>query len=247
MKKLSVLLLSVWFVAGCTGGVPEEGGAIDAPVEEEGKILSPFSMAGNVWALEGIYNLETGDTTTLDTGSDGERYALVFDTNTTATGKGINSHISFRTASPFFTITGVSEENEEAKWFTQIASGISRCEYDDIGGRLKFYSNDSQSCLVYKLAAVRNMTGYICYFREKKWGIYPGASVEGAVLNDGGFYFFPSEDLPDHLKTNGAKVEFSGNNLTLTETFQAGDDVYRAAAYEIYYYITLSSLKLIEP
>ncbi|MDR1343969.1 MAG: hypothetical protein LBJ39_01320 [Tannerellaceae bacterium] len=263
MKHLLILL--TFFLAGCAGDppvenqpvevppteVPPENPPVENPTAENPSVYTRephavYAITGRVWELEGIYNLLTNEMTTIDTGNDGEHYSIVFDTDSTAKGKVINSEIEVKLSAPFFTFYGEDEATEDAKLFTKIASTISGCEYIERDGLLKFYSEENNTCLVYKCTGVMGMKGRIVYFEDaNKWGIRPVGNIVGIILYDFDDTFFPVEDIPDNFKTQGARVEISGNNAVKMEYLEVGNDLYMGAI-GIFYHITLTDLKLIE-
>jgi hypothetical protein len=261
MKQLLILL--TLFVTGCTSDPPVENPPVeDPPVEapldplvEDPPAEYPsvymrgphavYAITGRLWELEGFYNLLTDEMTTIDTGNDGEHYSLVFDTDSTANGKVINSEVAVRLSVPFFTFYGEDEVTEDAKLFTKIASAILGCKYIERDGLLKFYSEENNTFLVYKCTGVRGMTGRIVYFENaNKWGIRPDGNIVGVVLNDFDDTFFPVEDIPDNFKIPGTRVEISGNNAVKMESLEVVNGVYMGAI-GIFYHITLTDLKLI--
>jgi hypothetical protein len=202
------------------------------------------SITGKLWTLEGIYNLETNERKVLDQGIDGRPYSFVFYTDSTAKGEIIHSEISVSLSRPFFSFYGKGEESEEAKWFTQIASGISGCEYVESDGQLKFYNEDNKTCLVYTFTAVSNMKGVI-YYDELlgRWGILHMENNSGIILHDGGDAFFTQDTFPDEFKIPGAKVAFSGS-ITPVKYLETVDGNY-AWSTTRYYYLTLFALSFL--
>jgi hypothetical protein len=252
MRMKQLLILLTLFVTGCSmNNSPDENGKFTYNPGPPLHTNEPYAipcMTGRMWYLEGIYNMVTEEMTPLNTGIEGDMYSLVFDTDSTAKGEIINSKIVVRLSAPFFTFVGKNEVTDEAKLFTQIASGISGCEYNEGGDRLKFYNEDNKTCLVYKLAGVREMTGRITYLEiADEWGIVHWFNIKNVILYDGGAeIFFPSEPLPDNFKIPGAEVVFNGRDVAYMKSIPIKDSPYMYSSTTLFYNITLTDLKLVD-
>jgi hypothetical protein len=242
MKKPLILL--TLFIAGCNMNEPP---AEDVDTRTPVYTMEPGaipSITGKIWSLEGIYNLETDELKVLDRIDDG-RYSFAFDTDSTAGGEIVNSRMTVRLSRPFFSFSGKSEEIEEAKLFTRIASGISGCEYAGQDAQLKFYNEDNKTCLIYKFTAVTNMIGSI-YYDEllDRWGIVYVDNKSGIILYDGGDAFFTEAPFPEEFKVPDARVIFSGG-VTPVKYLETVDGNY-VQSTTLYYFITFCSLNFLD-
>lgn len=200
----------------------------------------PF-LKGKLWQLDGILDIETNTLTKLAT-VHGDSYSMLFNSDSTATGKILNTEMQVGLARPFFSLSKAKEDNAEAQLFAQIASGISGCEYFFEDSLMQFYHKDNRTCLVFKFKSVLDKTGLIGYNDTlERWLIHdatPGGAPK-VILYDGGEDYFP-EDIPDSLKRNGVQVQFSGN-VKRVPCIETSTGCYGSTA--TYYVINLSSLK----
>jgi hypothetical protein len=265
MKKRSALLLFLLIpLSGTTGCDRDDPPAVDPPVADQPVDppvdppaddplpnytaepgANPF-LLGKVWQLEGILDLESNTLTKLATADNAGSYSICFDSDSTATGRILNTEMQVGLSRPFFQLSGSGEENEEAKTFARLASGITGCEYYSFEDTLmRFYNEDYKTCLVFKFRGVRDKTGVMTYFslygsQSGRWTIRDaGDGGARVILYDGGDEYIP-EDIPDSFKQPGLKVKFSGD-VTPTPYIEIGEA--RLGSTESFYLINISSLE----
>ncbi|MDR1403599.1 MAG: hypothetical protein LBJ60_07870 [Tannerellaceae bacterium] len=204
----------------------------------------PF-LFGKVWQLDGILDMETNSVRKLAPGDHADGYSMLFNSDSTATGKILDTEIQVSLSRPFFRLSEAKEENGEAQLFARIASGIIGCEHVPGDSLMKFYNEDYKTCLVFKLKSVLDKTGSMYYFftnrpQQGRWTIHGDANGNGngGVLYDGGELYIP-EDIPDSFKKQGMKVKFNGD-VQKTPYIEVGTD--RFISTESFYLINLSSL-----
>ncbi|MDR2810518.1 MAG: hypothetical protein LBB84_08215 [Tannerellaceae bacterium] len=184
----------------------------DAPPDVPTESVSALFLAGKVWQLDGILDLETNAVRKLETGDNAGIYSIHFQSNSTGSGKILNTEMLVSLSSPFFYLSEEKEKTEETQLFAQIAEGITRCEYHFEDSLMRFYNEDLKTCLVFKFKSVRDKTGTIFYeASHDRWIIRGDSGAEaGTILIDSGEAYL-SEDIPDNLKRNDIKVKFSGD------------------------------------
>ncbi|MDR2810519.1 MAG: hypothetical protein LBB84_08220 [Tannerellaceae bacterium] len=267
-KALLLFILILLFGAtGCDGNdppvveppvVPPVGQLIDPlvnpPVNPSGNTPPQFTaepgeemfLMGKVWKLDGILDLETHTLKKLTSGDNADSYSMLFNSDSTATGKILNTEMTVSLSRPFFHLSETEEENEEAQLFARIASKIIGCEYFLEDSVMKFYNEDNKTCLVFKIKSVRDKTGTLYYYSPSfvtssgRWVIRDNSNggAKGQLI-DGGDVYIP-EDIPDNFKQTGVKVKFSGD---VRQTPFIEIDTFRIGSTESYYLINLTSLE----
>ncbi|MDR1257803.1 MAG: hypothetical protein LBK65_00785 [Tannerellaceae bacterium] len=266
MKKLLILL--TLFMAGCITNDPPainppaiNPPAIDPPTIDPPAFDPPafdpayedpsiytanpseaFFLPGKVFQLESILDIESNTVRELTTGDNPDSYSMLFNSDSTANGKIMNTEMQVSLFRPFFHLSGEQEDNEEAQLFAQIASGITGCWYNFEGNVMKFYNKENKNCLVFKFKSVRDKTGSISYDSLlKRWAIHGRDYLtgEGHIFYDSGDEYFP-DDIPDELKKMGQMVKFSGD---VTRVPCIETDRGCVATTISYYLISLSSLE----
>jgi hypothetical protein len=216
MKKEKALLLFLLISLSGITGCDRNDRDVPTPRYTEEPGANPF-LLGKVWQLEGILDLESNTLTKLATADNAGSYSIRFDSDSTATGKILNTEMQVSLSRPFFQLSGSGEENGDAQLFARLASGITGCEYYSFEDSLmRFYNGDNKTCLVFKFRSVRDKTGTMTYSPQsgsqpERWTIRDNSNGGARViLYDGGDEYIP-EDIPDSFKQPGLKVKFSGD------------------------------------
>ncbi|MDR1258182.1 MAG: hypothetical protein LBK65_02725 [Tannerellaceae bacterium] len=104
-----------------------------------------------VWKLSGIVNVPADTLRELDPKDCAECYTLTFDTDSTASGRAVVNRINVNLANDHNLIgtTKVYESVEDANLFYDMALSVKSYEYE--AGELKFFDEDKQNYLLYKI------------------------------------------------------------------------------------------------
>jgi hypothetical protein len=140
---LGLGLTVIFMAAGC-----------EKPKNDNNSQLQSASLQGTQWKLEGIVNVQTGEMQVLEPVDCEQCYTLVFDTDTTASGKASPNGLTLLLAAdrPIIEFTTYINHLGDEALFCEAAWLITRYEHDATNAKLKFFyqREEKEYSLIFK-------------------------------------------------------------------------------------------------